>query len=98
MSQNNFVIQDIVEHVYKESDYRSSKIVKNTFRKMIKKLWIFILIIGLSAGIGYVAVYMPDKIAQEKKSLGGMDGMQKKLQGLSDAQKKELLKQFQGQR
>ena len=100
MSQNNFVIQDVVTHVYREDDYRSPKIIINTFKKLISKSWIFLLILALSAGIGYVAVYLPDSIAQKAESLGsgieGLEGMQESLQGLSDAQKKELYERYKG--
>lgn len=98
MSQNNFVIQDVVEHVYREDDYRSSRALSNAVRKIFQKLWIFIIIIGLSAGIGYVAVYLPDTMAQRSESMESSGGMPRELQGLSDSQKKELMKQFQGQR
>ena len=100
MSQNNFVIQDVVTHVYRENDYRSPRIFANTFRKLIGKIWIFLIIMALSAGIGYVAVYLPDSIAQKAESPGsgieGLEGMQKGLEGLSDAQKKELYDRYKG--
>ena len=97
MSQNNFVIQDIVTHVYRENDYRSPKIFINTFRKLIRKIWIFLIILLLSAGIGYVAVYLPDSVPRKTASLKGMEGLPKDIQGLTDAQKKEILKQLKGQ-
>ena len=102
MSQNNFVIQDVVTHVYREDDYRSPKIIINTFKKLISKSWIFLLILALSAGIGYVAVYLPDSIAKKAESLGGIEGLEgleglpKELQGLSDEQKKELYERYKG--
>ena len=102
MSQDNFVIQDVVTHVYREDDYRSQKVFVSTFKKLIRKIWIFLIIMLLSAGIGYVAVYLPDSIAKKAESLGGieglegLEGMQEKLQGLSDAQKKELYERYKG--
>ena len=101
MSQNNFVIQDVVTHVYREDDYRSPNIVRNAFRKILSKSWIFIIILALSAGIGYVAVYLPDSVARKAESLGGIEGLEGlpgDLQNLSDEQKKELMKRVQGQR
>ena len=99
MSQNNFVIQDVVTHVYREDDHRSPKIFLNTFRKLIGKSWIFLIILLLSAGIGYVAVYLPDSIAKKAESLGGIEGLEglpEGLQGLSDIQKKELYERYKG--
>ena len=98
MSQNNFVIQDVVTHVYREDDYRSPKIFRNTFRKIISKIWIFLILLLVSAGIGYVAVYLPDSIAQKAGSSDTMQGLPTDLQNLSDTQKQELMKRFQGQR
>lgn len=98
MSQNNFVIQDIVTHVYRENDYRSPKIFRNTYRKIINKIWIFLILLIVSAGIGYIAVYLPDSIARKAESSGTMEGFPAELQNLSDAQKQELMKRFQGQR
>lgn len=98
MSQNNFVIQDIVTHVYRENDYRSPAMILNTIKKMISKSWIFLILLALSAGIGYVAVYLPDSIAQKAESLDTIEGLPGDLQDLSDTQKQELMKRFQGQR
>ncbi len=98
MSQNNFVIQDVVAHVYSEDDYHPSRAVGNAFRKILRNSWIFLVIIGLSAGIGYVAVYLPDTIAQKAGSMESAVGIPRELQGLSDTQKKELMEQFRGQR
>jgi hypothetical protein len=101
MSQNNFVVQDVVSHVYCESDYGAHRVILNTLRKIIKKMWLFLVIILLSAGIGYVAVYLPETMARHSEpSLGGMESgeIKKKHDNLSDEQKKELMKQFGGQR
>lgn len=98
MSQNNFVIQDIVTHVYRENDYRSPAMILNAIKKMISKSWIFLILLALSAGIGYVAVYLPDSIAQKAESSDTMEGLPGDLQDLSDTQKQELMKRFQGQR
>ena len=101
MSQNNFIIQDVVSHVYREDDYRSQRIVRNAFRKILGKSWIFLIIMALSAGIGYVAVYLPDSVARKAESLGGLEGLEglpSDLQNLSDEQKMELMKRYKGQR
>ena len=101
MSQNNFVIQDVVTHVYRENDYGSPKITINAFRRLLRKSWIFLIILALSAGIGYIAVYLPDSVAKKTESmggLGGLEGIPSDLQNLSDEQKRELMKRFQGQR
>jgi len=99
MSQNNFVIQDVVEHVYRESDYRAPKAIQHAIKKMVAKLWVFLLIMGLSAGIGYVAVYLPDSIEKQKESLGtgAIPGMPEGLDRLSDDQKRKLMQQMGGQ-
>ncbi len=105
MSQNNFVVQDVVSHVYRKSDYGAHRVILHTFHKIMKKMWLFLIVIGLSAGIGYVAVYLPETMAKSSGSsslgaLGGMDkeGMREKFNNLSDEQKKDLIKQFGGQR
>jgi hypothetical protein len=99
MSQNNFIIQDVVEHVYRKGDYRGLKAIQHALRKLVAKLWVFLLIMGLSAGIGYVAVYLPDSIEKQKESLGAgaIPGMPEGLDRLSDDQKRQLMKQMGGQ-
>lgn len=101
MSQNNFVVQDVVSHVYRKSDYSAPSVILNTLRNMMRKIWIFLVVILFSAGIGYVAVYLPETMARNAESFqGGIGGgdIKSKLDNLSDEQKRELIKQFGGQR
>ena len=103
MSQNNFVVQDVVSHVYRKSDYGAHRVILNTLRNMLRKMWLFLVVILLSAGIGYVAVYLPETMARNADaSLGGVGmesgDLREKLNNLSDEQKQELMKQFGGQR
>ncbi len=97
MSQNNFVIQDIVTHVYKEQDYHQKRVLTGTIRRLLKKVWLFCVLLVLSAGIGYFAVYLPDSIPKSENVLGSLDmlnKMPKDLNSLSDSQKKELYKKL----
>ena len=102
MSQSNFVVQDVVSHVYRKSDYGAHRVVLHTVRNLLRKMWLFIVVVALSAGIGYVAVYLPETMARkaDNATLGGFDtgDLQSKFDNLSDEQKKELMKQFGGQR
>lgn len=95
MSRNNFIIEDIVTHVYRDSDYRPRNAFKNALKMLVRKLWLFLVIIALSAGVGYVAVYLPESLrAGSDESAGGLEDLKSNYQNLSDEQKQELLKRF----
>ncbi len=101
MGQNNFVIQDVVAHVYHENDYHSAKFCSHAMKRVFKKSWIFLVIVVLSAGIGYLAVYLPDSISRHAEKTGMesmMGGIPSQIQNLSDKQKREIMKQLGGQR
>ena len=95
MSRNNFIIEDIVTHVYRESDYRPRNALKNALKMLLRKMWLFLVIVALSAGIGYVTVYLPQTLPQrETETMEGLEGLKNNFQGLSEEQKQEILKQF----
>lgn len=97
---SNYVIRDMVTHIQDESQYRARRSASRTFRKLRQKFWLFFIIIGLSSGVGYLAVYLPDSIENQKANLesqmGDLSDYQSKFQNLSEDQKAAIMKQLGG--
>jgi len=102
MSQNNFVVQDVVAHIHDEEDYQFKRSTGHIFQKITKNLWMYGFILALSLGVGYSAVYLADSAnrpaqGDENSMISGLKaaGAAGGLGNLSNDQKRELLKQLQ---
>ncbi|MDD5673374.1 MAG: hypothetical protein PHC61_04370 [Chitinivibrionales bacterium] len=103
MSQNNFIVQDVVAHIHDEEAYQLKRSTGHIFHKIVKNFWMYGFIMALSLGVGYSAVYIADssgKSAQQDDVSSMLSGLGKAagaggLGSLSDDQKKALLKQLQ---
>jgi hypothetical protein len=110
MSQSNFIVQDVVKHVYDEKEYRPRRIISTTIKRMVGKAWLYIIILALSGGVGYLAVYLPDAMKSQASAGNGLDAasflngagpgggnaMKDKLRGLSSEQKAALMEKYLG--
>ena len=97
MADQKHNIQCIVEHTFQVSNEHSKVTVVNKSKNFLKKLLIFFGIIGMTAAIGYFAVYLPDSVPKQKEASGieGIKGVPSEINNLSDEQKRKL-KEYMG--
>lgn len=104
MAASNYVIRDMVHYVHDESEYRFRRTITGTLRQLLRKMWVFLIIIVFAGGTGYLAVFVVDDLATNEKtessgfgpSQGGGAFMDK-FGDLSDDQKRELMRRLGGQ-
>ena len=100
MSSSNYVVRDVVRHIDDEREYRASRSASHTVSKLSKNLWIFLVIVGLSSGLGFVAVYLPDAMASRAAEFGSteerMGDLRQRYETMSEAEK-ERAKELMGQ-
>ena len=96
MLSDNYVVMDVVQHVDDEKEYKRSRSFFRSLNKLKQKAWVFLIIVGLSSGIGYVAVYLPDQLETQSEGMSAMPGspeeMKSKFDNLSEEQKETLMK------
>jgi hypothetical protein len=102
MASNNYVVRDIVQYIHDENEYRTRRSLSDVFEKLKANFWIFFIIVGLSCGVGYCAVYLPGMIESQQAKLEstfgdeGSEGMKSKFNKLSVEQKAQLMQQMGG--
>jgi hypothetical protein len=102
MASSNYVVRDIVQYIHDENEYRTRRSFSDVFEKLKANFWIFFIIVGLSGGIGYCAVYLPSMIDEQQAKLestfggGGSGDMRSKFNQLSAEQKAQLMQQMGG--
>jgi uncharacterized membrane protein SpoIIM required for sporulation len=95
MAHKNFVIRDVVHHISHERDYRPNRAFSSTRRKFFRNFWIFFVIVAMSSGLGYLAVYLPDLIESRRSqasTLMDMGRFAKDPEQLSDSQKQQIMR------
>ena len=93
--QSNFVIQDVVQYIPESRHSRRSR--RRAWRRMTRNLWIYLLIIGVSCSVGFVAVYLPGMISKQAapiKSLMESDGAREYYNQLPDEEKEALKREL----
>jgi hypothetical protein len=102
MASNNYVVRDIVQYIHDENEYKAARSAFSVFEKLKANFWIFIIIVGISCGAGYLTVYLPS-IMEAQQSIGGssFEGgstseMKNRFQKLSPEEKEALMKQLGG--
>lgn len=108
MSQSNLVVRDVIHHIERQDEYRSRRSLSRSIRKLMSKIWMFLIIVGLSSVVGFCAVYLPDRMSAASSmmnapgvgSMSSQDFQSKKdaFDQLSDDQKQKLMEQFGGGR
>ncbi len=100
MTSNNYVVRDIVQYIHDDREYRSAHSFSGVFDKLKANFWIFVIIVGLSSGSGYLAVVLPSMIEKQQASIESMGGnasvLREKFNKLSAEQKTQLLQQYGG--
>jgi hypothetical protein len=102
MASNNYVVRDIVQYIHDENEYRTRRSFSDVFEKLKTNFWIFFIVVGLSGGVGYLAVYLPGMVESQQAKLestfddGGTEGMRGKFNHLSAEQKAMLMQQMGG--
>jgi hypothetical protein len=102
MASNNYVVRDIVQYIHDENEYRTRRSFSDVFEKLKANFWIFFIIVGLSGGVGYLAVYLPNMVESQQAKLGssfdeiGSEGTRSKFNHLSAEQKAMLMQQMGG--
>jgi hypothetical protein len=102
MASSNYVVRDIVQYIHDENEYRTERSFSDVFDKLKANFWIFFIIVGLSGGIGYCAVYLPGMFDAQQAKLestfegGGSEGMRSRFNQLSAEQKAQLMQQMGG--
>jgi hypothetical protein len=92
-THNNFVIQDVVHHIYDEGYYRSSSSFWMSIRKLLRNLRLYVIIIIISCGVGYLAVSLPDLMKSATPSVSSFPGLPA---GMSVNDVKSVLKEQGG--
>ena len=102
MALNNYVVRDIVQYIHDENEYRTRRSFSDVFDKLKANFWIFFIIVGLSGGVGYLAVYLPGMVESQQAKLEssfggtGTEGMRSKFDQLSAEQKAQIMQQMGG--
>ena len=102
MASSNYVVRDIVQYIHDENEYRTGRSFSDVIEKLKTNFWIFFIIVGLSGGVGYCAVYLPSVIETQQSKLEstfdgeGTEGMRGKFNHLSAEQKAMLMQQMGG--
>jgi hypothetical protein len=102
MASNNYIVRDIVHYIHDENEYRTRRSFSDVFDKLKANFWIFFIIVGLSCGVGYCAVYLPSLVeSQQAKSESTFDdesagGMRSKFNHMSAEQKAQIMQQMGG--
>jgi len=102
MASNNYVVRDIVQYIHDENEYRTRRSFSDVLDKLKVNFWIFFIIVGLSCGVGYCAVYLPSLIQAQQSKLestlddGGTGSMRSKFNNLSAEQKAQIMQQMGG--
>jgi hypothetical protein len=102
MASNNYIVRDIVQYIHDENEYKTSRSIFSVFEKLKANFWIFIIIVGVSAGAGYFAVYLPSIIAAQQAKVesqfeglgGGSSEMKNRFEKLNPEEKAALMKQL----
>lgn len=96
MPSNNYVVRDVVRHIDDEREYRPRRSASRTVSKLKKNLWIFLVIVGLSSGLGFVAVYLPDAMASRAAALGSSEervgDLRQRYKNMSETEKEQVKK------
>ena len=101
--KQNFVIHDVVQHVYERDYYSERGSFRQTIRQMIRNSRMYIVIVLISCGVGYLAVYLPDKMQSASPLQSGLGfspeqikSMAAQAGSMSDEEKGQLRSKFDG--
>ena len=95
MAHKNFVIRDVVHHISHERDYRPNRAFSSIRHKFSRNFWIFFVIIAMSSGLGYLAVYLPDVLESRRSqtsTLMDIGRMSADPEQLADTQKQQIMR------
>jgi len=95
----NFVVHDVVRHIHDDEYYRPKRSLFDSFHRIRKSFSLYIVIIVISCGVGFLVVNLPDMMQSASGSYSSFSPgqIQSALDGsMDEATKKELKSQFSG--
>jgi len=91
MASPNYIIVDVVQHIHDERQYRASRGVGGSLRRGV---WVFALLLVVSATGGALAVFLPGAVADAASSTIGAAAVRSRIDNMTVDQKKQLAREL----
>ena len=91
MALENFVIRDVVHYHNTGERGRKTSVFVSFFYLIRNNVWILLIMLAVSSGVGYVAVYLPGiSGVQQSSGSSSLSAMSKGLENMSMEEKMAL--------